>query len=67
MLMKIFWSEMEEVKNGWRKFHNEELRHLYSSSNIIRVLISRRTKWSEGASCMEEKVNAYWLSVGHLK
>ena len=58
-LMKIFWSEMEEVTKGWRTFRNEELGHLYSLSNIIRVLISGRMKWSGHASCVEEKVNAY--------
>jgi hypothetical protein len=28
---------------GWRRLHNEELRNLYTSPNIIRVIKSRRT------------------------
>jgi len=30
---------------GWGKLHNEELNDLYSSSNIIRVIKSRRVRW----------------------
>ena len=65
--MKIFWSEMEYVTKGRRKFRNEELERLYSLSNIIRLMISRRVKWAGHAACMEKKINFYWLWVGHLK
>jgi hypothetical protein len=30
---------------GWRKLHNEELRDLYSSLTIIRVIKEMRLKW----------------------
>ena len=30
----------------WRKLHNEELRDLYSISNIVRVVKSRRRRWA---------------------
>ena len=33
------------VIGGWRKLHNEELRDLYSVSNIVRVVKSRRMRW----------------------
>jgi hypothetical protein len=41
----------DEVKGGWRKLHNEELRDPYSSPNIIRSLSlsqvkSRRMRWA---------------------
>jgi hypothetical protein len=32
-----FGPKMEEATRKWRKLHNEELRNLYSSPNIIRV------------------------------
>jgi hypothetical protein len=35
------------VENGmgrWRKLHNEELRDLYSSPSIIRIIKARRTR-----------------------
>jgi hypothetical protein len=34
----------EEVTEGWRKLHNEELRNFYSSPNIIRMVRSRRMR-----------------------
>jgi hypothetical protein len=30
------------VTRNWRKLHNEELRKLYSSANIVRMVKSRR-------------------------
>jgi hypothetical protein len=35
----------EDVAGGWRRLHNEELRKLYPSPNIIRVIKSRRIAW----------------------
>jgi hypothetical protein len=36
----------DEVMEGWTKLHNEELHDLYSSPNIIRMIKSRRMKWT---------------------
>jgi hypothetical protein len=33
------------MARGWRKLHNEELRKLYSSPSIIRMIKSRRIRW----------------------
>jgi hypothetical protein len=41
----IFGSKRDEVTEGWRKLHNEELCNLYSSTNIIRMIKSRRMRW----------------------
>jgi hypothetical protein len=38
---KIFGPKRDEVTGGWRKLHNEELRDLYSSPSIIRIIKSR--------------------------
>jgi hypothetical protein len=34
------------VTGDWRKIHNEELHKLYSSPDIIRMMISRRMRWT---------------------
>jgi hypothetical protein len=34
----------DEVTEGWRKLHNEELRNLYSSPSIIRMIKSKRMR-----------------------
>jgi hypothetical protein len=44
--------------------NNEELRDLYSSPSIIRIIKSRRTRWAGHVAQMGEKRNAYRLLVG---
>jgi hypothetical protein len=45
MLRRIFGPKREEVAVGLRRLQNEELHNFYVSSNIIRVIMSRRMKW----------------------
>jgi hypothetical protein len=54
----------DEVTGEWRKLHNEELRDLYSSPSIIRIIKSRGMIWAGHVARMEEKRNAYRLLVG---
>jgi hypothetical protein len=44
-VLRIFGPEME-VDGSWRKLHNNKLHSLYSSSNIVRVIKSRRMRWA---------------------
>jgi hypothetical protein len=44
--------------------HNEELRDLYSSPSIIRIIKSKRLRWAGNVAQMGEKRNAYRLLVG---
>jgi hypothetical protein len=64
VLSRIFGPKCDEVTGEWRKLHNEELRDLYSSPSIIRIIKSRRTRWSGHVARMGEKRNAYRLLVG---
>jgi hypothetical protein len=54
----------DEVTGGLTKLHNEELRDLYSSPSIIRILKTRRMRWAGHVARMGEKRNAYRLLVG---
>jgi hypothetical protein len=44
-VLRIFGPKRDEVMGGWRKLHNEELRDLYSSPSIIRIIKSRSMRW----------------------
>jgi hypothetical protein len=45
VLRRIFGPKREE-DGSWIKLHNDELHNLYSSPNIIRVIKSRRMRWT---------------------
>jgi hypothetical protein len=46
----------------WRKLHNKELRVLYSSPNIIKIIKSRRMRWAGHVARMGRRRNLidYW-------
>jgi hypothetical protein len=67
MLRRIFGPKRDEVTGGWGKLHNEQLRDLYSSPSIIRIIKSRRMRWAGHVARMGEKINAYRLLVGKLE
>jgi len=46
VLGRIFGPRRDEVTGEWRSLRNEELSDLYSSSNIVRVIKSRRMRWA---------------------
>jgi hypothetical protein len=54
----------DEVTGEWRKLRNEELRDLYSSPSIIRIIKSRRMRWAGHIARIGEKKNEYRLLVG---
>jgi hypothetical protein len=64
MLRSIFGLKRDEVTGEWRKLLKEELRDLYSSPSIIRIIKSRRMRWADHVARMGEKRNAYRLLVG---
>jgi hypothetical protein len=64
MLKRIFRQKRDEMVEGWRKFHNEELHSLYSSSNIIGIIESGRMRWAGHLARMGVKRNARRILVG---
>jgi hypothetical protein len=63
VLRRIFGPKRDEVTGEWRKLHNEELRDLYSSPNIIRIIKLRRMRWAGHGARMGGKRNPYRLLV----
>ena len=64
VLRKICGPKKEDVTGEWRKLHNEELNDLYSSPYIIRVIKSRRMRWTVHTACMGEMRSVYRVLVG---
>jgi hypothetical protein len=75
VLRRIFGPEREE-DGSWRKLHNDERHNLYSSSNIVSMIKSRRTRWAGNVARMREgevftgfclrgpKVRDHWEDLG---
>jgi hypothetical protein len=49
---------MNEMVGVWRKLHNEELRKLFSSPNIIIMIKLRRISWAWNVARMGMKRDA---------
>jgi hypothetical protein len=65
VIRRIFGSKLDEVTGKRRKLHNEELRNLYSSPRIIRMIKLRRMRWAGHVVRMEEKrmrIGYWWKS-----
>jgi hypothetical protein len=62
VLGKIFGRKREEVAEDRRRLHNERFRNLHASPNIIRVMKSRRMRWTGHVALMEHvKDTKFWL------
>jgi len=64
VLRRIFGPKMDEVIRDWRKLHNEELKDLHFSPNIVRVIKSRRMRWAGHVAHMGERRDVYRVLVG---
>ena len=55
VLRRIFGPRRDEVTGEWRRLHNEELKDLYSSPSIVRVIKWRRMRWAGHVARMVEE------------
>jgi branched-subunit amino acid aminotransferase/4-amino-4-deoxychorismate lyase len=59
VLRRIFGSKWDDVTGEWRKLHNEELHDLFSSFTYMRVIKSRRMRWTGHVARMERRVQGF--------
>jgi hypothetical protein len=64
MLRRVFGPKRDEVIRKWRKLHNKELNDLYSLPNIVRVVKSRRMRWTGHVARMGEDRGVHRALVG---
>jgi hypothetical protein len=51
-------------RDGRRRLHDEELHNLYTSTNIIRLIKSRRMRWAGHIASTGKMRNVYKIVVG---
>jgi hypothetical protein len=61
---RIFGPKRNEVTGEWRILHNEELRDLYSSPTIVRVIKSRRMRWAGHVARIGKRRGVYRALMG---
>jgi len=67
VLRRIFGPKKDEVTWEWRRLHNEDLNDLYPSHNIVRVIKSKRMRWTGHVARMGEErgcIGSCWETGG---
>jgi hypothetical protein len=64
VLKRICEPKKDDVTKEWRKLHNEELHNMYSFSNIIRQIKTRRMTWAGHVARMGKDRKLYKVLVG---
>jgi hypothetical protein len=65
VLRRIFGQKRTEMVGGLRKLHNEDLRNLYFSPKIIRMIKPRRMRWTGLVARMGRRGmhTGYWCKI----
>jgi hypothetical protein len=66
VLRRIFGHNREEGAGGWRKLCNKFC-NLYTSSNIIRMMKSRRMRGARHVACTRDMRNVHAVFLENLK
>jgi hypothetical protein len=64
VLRRVFGPKRDEVTGEWRKLHNEELSDLYPLPSNVRVVKSRRMRWTGHVTRMGEGRSVHRVLVG---
>ena len=64
VLRRIFGPRRDEVTGEWGRLHNEELNDMYTSTNIVREIKSRRLRWAGHVARVGEERRVYRLLLG---
>ena len=57
------WAKRDENEE-WRRPYSYQLHRLYRSTNIVRVMKSRRLRWAGHVARMEEGMSAFSILTG---
>ena len=63
VLSRKYGPKRNEGTRKWEKIYNENLNDLFLSPNIIRVISSRRMRWTEHVACVGSR-GVYMVVVG---
>ena len=64
VLRGLFGPKRDKTTRDWRKLHNEEVKDLYNSTNIVWMIKSRRMRWVGIVAHMGERRGVYRVLVG---
>jgi hypothetical protein len=67
VLRGMFGPNRDEVTGGFRKLHNEKLHNLYSSPIIIRMIKSRRMRWTGHVARNGGEAECIWNTGGKTR
>ena len=64
VVSKVAEPQLKGVRESWGKLHSEYLQDMCFLPNIVRVIVSRRTRRTGSVARLDEKKHAYRTLVG---
>ena len=63
-IFKQIFGPKRDTTEEWRRHNNEELHSLYLSPNIVKVIKSRRLRWTGQVARMEKDNSVFKILTG---